>query len=162
MSAASDDRRASRDSVGRLGSAIPEAHAGHHNIHRRAVPLFSIHPPAAMTWQETAKAKRESLLQAIPLQWRLTSSQIPPCTRLPDVTGFIRQHLDPAELVITNSSADIVLQRIRTGDWSATEVTRAFCHRASLAHQLVRLLSPMPTALLMFCIPDELSLRNIF
>ncbi|GME52611.1 putative general amidase GmdA [Neofusicoccum parvum] len=94
-----------------------------------------------MTWQDLATAKRRSLLDAFPVQWRLLPSQTPPSSRLADVTGFIRQHLDPAELNITDASADTIIERLRSGDLSATEVTRAFCHRAALAHQLTNCLS---------------------
>ncbi|KAK7703336.1 hypothetical protein SLS57_010985 [Botryosphaeria dothidea] len=94
-----------------------------------------------MDWHQIATAKRASLLQAIPAEWRLPSDQIPPPSSLRDVTAFICQHLSPLELDITNAAAPVLLARLRSREYSAVEVTRAFCHRASLAHQLTNCLS---------------------
>lgn len=49
--------------------------------------------------------------------------------------------LSPREIEITTSQdATTILERIRQRAWSAEEVTRAFCKRAAMAHQLVRCL----------------------
>jgi len=92
-----------------------------------------------MDWQKKATLKRASLFKAIPPPWRLAASDIPSASRLKDVTIFITRYLTPLELSITNASPKIILQQIRLLNWSAIEVTRAFCHRAALAHQLVQL-----------------------
>lgn len=44
-------------------------------------------------------------------------------------------------MLITESSAVAILANIHAAIWSAEEVTRAFCHRAALAHQLVNCLT---------------------
>lgn len=55
-----------------------------------------------------------------------------------DVTGpYIHQFLNKTEIDITETDAVGIVNQISSGSWKATEVTAAFCHRASLAHQLV-------------------------
>jgi amidase len=87
------------------------------------------------SWQQRAQAKRESILAAIPKEWRIEN---PPRDKQLDVTGsFIQQYLDKREIEITETTADDIVKQTVSGKWSAEEVTRAFCHRAALAHQLV-------------------------
>lgn len=90
-------------------------------------------------WRIQGEAKRQSILNAIPQKWRL-KDPIPPATELRDVTGdYIRQFLTDREIEITEKDAVDIVAQTSTGHWSALEVTEAFCHRAALAHQLVRL-----------------------
>lgn len=92
----------------------------------------------AQPWEQRAKDKREAILAAIPQEWRM---QNPPNSEQVDVTGsFIQQFLSEKEVEITETTADEIVKYTVSGRWSAEEVTRAFCHRAALAHQLV--LSP--------------------
>ncbi|KAH7381371.1 amidase signature domain-containing protein [Phaeosphaeria sp. MPI-PUGE-AT-0046c] len=86
-------------------------------------------------WESTAKQKREAILAAIPQQWRI--SNIPSIDEQPDVTQYIEQYLSKEELAITACSADQLAQKCGSGEWSAEDITRAFCHRAALAHQLL-------------------------
>ncbi|MCJ1436725.1 hypothetical protein MMC27_006107 [Xylographa pallens] len=92
-----------------------------------------------MDWQSVAQAKKASLLSLIPVRWRLKPSDIPSVAALRDVSGYICRFLTPQELAITNSTAVKVLANARSGEWSAVEITRAFCHRAAIAHQLVEI-----------------------
>lgn len=88
-------------------------------------------------WQDLAQEKRASILAAIPQEWRITN---PPNDEQVDVTGvYINQYLNDHEIEITEMPAEDILHRTTTGHWTASEVTRAFCHRAALAHQLVPL-----------------------
>lgn len=90
------------------------------------------------SWQAIGAAKRESILQSIPEKWRLENST-PPASELRDVTGsYIQQFLSPREIEITETDAVEIAKKTTTGQWTAVEVTRAFCHRAAIAHQLVR------------------------
>ena len=41
--------------------------------------------------------------------------------------------------ITSNFDATALLQKLREGEWSAEQVTVAFCKRAAIAHQLVRL-----------------------
>lgn len=92
----------------------------------------------ASTWEKTAKAKREAVQALIPEKWRL-KDPVPSADTLRDVTGgYIQQFLTPREVEITETDAVGIVQRTTTGNWTAVEVAEAFCHRAALAHQLVR------------------------
>ena len=90
------------------------------------------------TWQQAAEDKRQATLDAILPQWRL-KTPVSSIEQQCDVTGvYIQQFLSPREIEITESDAVGILEHTTTGQWSAREVTLAFCHRAALAHQLVR------------------------
>lgn len=89
-------------------------------------------------WQEVAKAKREAIAESIPQPWRISS--IPSVAEQRDVTGdYIHQWLSQEEIEITEMDAVDIVDKTCAGIWTAEEVTRAFCHRAALAHQLVNL-----------------------
>jgi len=87
-------------------------------------------------WRSRATAKREAILNSIPEKWRL--QKIPSVEEQKDVTGpYIQQFLSTREVDITETDAAGIAEQVASGTWSAVEVTDAFCHRASLAHQLV-------------------------
>ena len=88
------------------------------------------------TWQDLAKSKRDAIFNSIPNEWRLSS--IPTAEEQRDVTGkYIHQYLSAKEVEITETDAVDIVKQTSTGQWTAEEVIKAFCHRASLAHQLV-------------------------
>lgn len=89
----------------------------------------------APSWQEIASQKREAILAAIPAEWRL--DKIPSVEEQVDVTEYVKQYFDKKELDITESSADVIAKKVAEGQWTAVDVTRAFCHRAAVGHQLV-------------------------
>lgn len=89
----------------------------------------------ASSWQDAASKKRESILAAIPAEWRL--DKLPSIEEEVDVTHYVRQYLSEEELSVTESSADVIAKNVAEGRWTAEHVTKAFCHRAALAHQLV-------------------------
>lgn len=87
------------------------------------------------SWEQKAAAKRDSILALIPEEWRISN---PPIEDQVDVTGsYVHQFLTPREIEITETTADEIVKKTVAGLWSAVEVTKAFCHRAALAHQLV-------------------------
>lgn len=103
-----------------------------------------------MDWQTLAKTKRDSINALIPVSWRLPSPT-PPATKQRNVTGkYIQQFLSPREVEITETDAVGIVKQTTVGLWTALEVTKAFCHRAALAHQMVcfeeRLLCFLPFA----------------
>ncbi|KAG0669294.1 hypothetical protein C6P43_003674 [Kluyveromyces marxianus] len=55
----------------------------------------------------------------------------------PVTSGF----LSLEEIEITESSALLILESVKNRKWTAYQVALAFCHRASIAHQLVNCLS---------------------
>jgi amidase len=85
-------------------------------------------------WKDIALEKREAILAAIPSEWRIDA---PTAEEVKDITGsYIEQYLEPKEIEITNTDAIGIVDKAKSGAWSAVEITRAFCHRAALAHQL--------------------------
>ena len=91
-----------------------------------------------MNWESITSAKIAILLSLIPSHLILDLMQVPPASNLRDFGGYVPRFLGRRELEFTNASCDAILTNIRSGDWTAEEVTRAFCHRAAIAHQLVR------------------------
>lgn len=90
-------------------------------------------------WESRAKSKREAILNSIPEKWRL--QKIPSSEEQKDVTGsYIQQFLNDKEISITETDAVGIAEKVAAGEWSAVDVTESFCHRASLAHQLVNCL----------------------
>ncbi|KAK8069003.1 hypothetical protein PG994_005619 [Apiospora phragmitis] len=90
-------------------------------------------------WQELAAAKRGAILNSIPVKWRL--DKIPTVDEQRNVTGaYIEQFLLPKEVEITKADAVGIVEKAASGAWSAVEIAEAFCHRASLSHQLVNCL----------------------
>lgn len=96
-------------------------------------------------WEEIAEAKRAALAEQIPPEYRVPTDRLPPESQL-DVTTWPRESgwFSPKELDITDSTASHILKKIAAKDWSAEEVTRAFCKRAAAAQQLARLYIPNP------------------
>lgn len=103
-------------------------------------PSFEATPYTFRTmagWEETAKQKRDSVNGLIPAEWRIPDP--PSREQQVNVTGeYIQQFLSSTEIEITESDAVAIAAKTTTGEWSAQAVTTAFCHRAALAHQLVR------------------------
>ncbi|QDS74838.1 hypothetical protein FKW77_002861 [Venturia effusa] len=93
-------------------------------------------------WEEIAQKKRAELAYTIPNEWRIPDDIKPPDSQL-DVTSFPEQSgwFTPKELEITSASATDILAKTTTGQWTAEEVTLAFCKRASAAQQLTNCLS---------------------
>jgi len=87
-------------------------------------------------WHNVATAKRDSIHQSFPKEWLIGA--IPSAESQRDVTGdYICKFLSDTEIKITETDAVGIVQKTSSGDWTAEDVTRAFCHRAAVAHQLV-------------------------
>jgi amidase len=89
------------------------------------------------SWKDLALKKCISIFDSIPAKWQIEKSKLPSNKEQRDVTGFIQQFLSKRELEITETDVVGIAKETSTGSWTAAEVTEAFCHRASLAHQLV-------------------------
>ncbi|KAK6203331.1 Acetamidase [Scheffersomyces amazonensis] len=75
-------------------------------------------------------------------KWLVPEDQLPsPDTK--DVLNWIESsgNLTDKELKITGSIAETILDNIKTKEWTAYDVASAFCHRASIAHQLTNCLT---------------------
>lgn len=89
-----------------------------------------------MNWRDTAEKKRGEILAAIHEEWII--EKVPSPSELKDVTGgYVQQYLTEKEIEITETDAVGIVEKTTTGTWTAVEVTKAFCHRAAVAHQLV-------------------------
>lgn len=88
-----------------------------------------------MDWQSIASSAQQSVLNAIPEKWRLSTKDpsLLDVRSVPETCGL----LTPKQLAITENTATQLLQKLRSGTWSSFEVVEAFCGRAALAHQLV-------------------------
>lgn len=91
-----------------------------------------------MDWKTKAKRKREALLLAIPQDWRIHTGSLASENAIPNVTQVIRNNLSNEEITITETRPHVLLGAIAEGLYTSTETLRAFSHRASIAHQLVR------------------------
>jgi amidase len=92
----------------------------------------------ANDWKDLAENKRNAILAAIPEEWRIKN---PPIEEQVDVTGsYVHQYLSDREIEITETTADDIVKQTTSGAWTSVEVTKAFCHRAALAHQLLHCL----------------------
>lgn len=93
-------------------------------------------PTRGAHWQAQVADKRERQKATIPQEWL-----IPPIPEtqtnvldVPSKCGLLTDR----ELQITGvSEVSILLNKLATAEWSAVEVTTAFCKRAIVAHQLV-------------------------
>lgn len=92
----------------------------------------------ALSWEERASKKRESILAAIRPDWRLPKPLPSPEAQKVVAGSYVQQFLSAREIEITESDAVTITEHTTSGRWKATEVVTAFCHRAALAHQLVR------------------------
>jgi len=111
-----------------------------------------------VSWKIAAHTKKAAVSALIPSKWRLKPAEIPSIEALRDVCDYIRRHLSSIELHITELSAEKTVAKLRSGEWTALEVTRAFCHRAAIAHQLVRELQESISKLRLSAnrLPDQL------
>ncbi|KAL2800986.1 amidase signature domain-containing protein [Aspergillus keveii] len=97
-------------------------------------------------WRTIAITHRANLDAQIPTEWRLTAdfrASLPADGRLLQADPIRKSGiLTEAELDVTeNYSAAQLLQRLKWGDVSSVDVTRAFCKRAAVAGQLTNCLT---------------------
>jgi amidase len=90
----------------------------------------------AQTWRDIVTEKTRRQQASIPKEWILTN--LPPKEQLnvisfPETCGL----LSVKEIEITNTNVDGLLEKLKSGRWSAVDVTIAFSKRAIVAHQLV-------------------------
>ncbi|CUM64854.1 uncharacterized protein PRCAT00002469001 [Priceomyces carsonii] len=97
----------------------------------------------ADTYREIASKKLNERNKRFKREWLVPSSKLPKIDESKDVINWIQKSgvLSEREIEITESNAIDIVSRIRKRDWRALEVAEAFCHRSSVAHQLVNCLS---------------------
>ncbi|KAL3467841.1 amidase signature domain-containing protein [Aspergillus heterothallicus] len=94
-----------------------------------------------MQWEQIARDKRASRDNVIPQEWQLQPGQVPDeqlnVLGVPAECGI----LTTREFEITETDADILVQKLLSREYSSHEVTLAFCKRSAIAQQLVNCLS---------------------
>lgn len=88
-----------------------------------------------MTWEETAEKKRAYVRSQIPSEWILSS--IPSVEEARNPTEFLDSVLPEDEKVITSKTLLELKDEIASKKLTSYEITRAFCHRAAIAHQII-------------------------
>lgn len=91
------------------------------------------------SWQDLAAAKKQSVLDLIPKEWRLPQP-LPTPAEQKNVIEYAKQYLTKKEIEITSSDAVHIVEQTTSGNWTAEEVVTAFCHTAAIAHQLTHCL----------------------
>ena len=91
-----------------------------------------------MTWTDIVRAKQAQRYDRMPEDWSIPSDKLPSPDRK-DVIDFIDETswLSPLEKQITGSSGTEIVSKASTGAWRASDIVRAFCHRATIAQQLL-------------------------
>lgn len=89
----------------------------------------------AQDWELRANAKRESVLDKIPKEWRLKN--VPDAASLPNVINYAADHLSGEERRITDMDLESLAAAIASGQITSRKATVSFAHRAAIAHQLV-------------------------
>jgi amidase len=105
---------------------------------------------ADVTWQVLSAAHRAKQVKAIPPEWLLQPEILDKLrgANTEDEGKLLKLDvvsksglLDQRDLDLTeNSTAREVLDRLSRGELASEDVVRAYCKRASLAHQLVLVL----------------------
>lgn len=93
-------------------------------------------------WQDIAQEKRSALNALIPDEWR-TGRAIPTAQDHPNAVNYADNFLTKLEAAVTEDyTAEQLIEKIAARDFTAVEVTRAFCHRAVISHEMVPLYHP--------------------
>lgn len=95
-----------------------------------------------MAWKDLAAEKKRRIDASIPPEWRLKTQTTGAVSVMdyPKESGIVSAD----ELAITESSAASLVKKMALGELTSVAVTTAFCKRAALAHQLVRVLGLAP------------------
>jgi amidase len=89
-------------------------------------------------WQEIAARAQKAVHTSIPEEWKIPTDLLPKSQQanvldVPRTCGI----LSPMDIEITEQTASELLVKLSTGQLKSVDVTRAFCARAAIAHQLV-------------------------
>ncbi|KAL8786464.1 MAG: hypothetical protein Q9213_002780 [Squamulea squamosa] len=89
------------------------------------------------SWQVIARAKVADLESRIPKEWVLSQAELDRAKQQRDLTGsYIEQYLNDHEVdIIRNGSLDLV-EKIKSKQYTAVEVTHAFCKITAVAQQI--------------------------
>ncbi|PGH14985.1 hypothetical protein AJ79_02665 [Helicocarpus griseus UAMH5409] len=89
------------------------------------------------SWEIKAANKRASILANIPREWRLEPLDLEKAANQREITGsFIQQFLNEEEVTIIQKDSVSLVADIKDQNYTALQVTRAFCKVAAIAHQI--------------------------
>ncbi|KAI4270827.1 MAG: hypothetical protein LQ337_006438 [Flavoplaca oasis] len=88
-------------------------------------------------WQATAKAKVADIHSSIPKEWRLSDEDLGKAGQQRTLSGpFIEQYLTDKEKEIIRHDSLQIVGKIKSRDYTAVDVTRAYCKTAAVAQQI--------------------------
>lgn len=94
--------------------------------------------PQQQTWQDKAATKVAKTRAKIPEKWILQESDLEDAKKQRKLSGpFIERFLDDGEVAIIRNDTVPLLAKIKSGEYTALEVTLAFCKTAAIALQIV-------------------------
>lgn len=75
-----------------------------------------------MSWKQIAQSKRETILSSIPTEWRLAPNEIGGRTKQRKVVDLVAKRISSNAREITEVPVSDLLQKLRQGDVTASEV----------------------------------------
>ena len=94
--------------------------------------------PLQQSWQNKAEAKVAKTKSKIPAEWILPNSDLEQAKKQRQLSGpFIEKFLEDAELEIIRLDSVPLITKIKAGEYTALQVTKAYCKTAAIAHQIV-------------------------
>lgn len=90
------------------------------------------------SWEEVVAEKRKSVNDSIPKEWVIPNLKNEMVSKgFVNTSEYLDTILPPDEIEITRSTTAKLTELIQTGKLTAVSVTKAFAHRAMLAHQIL-------------------------
>jgi amidase len=90
------------------------------------------------SWQDKAAAKVSETRLKIPPEWTLTETDLEDAKNQRQLSGpFIEKFLENEELEIIQNDSVSLVAKIKAGQYTALQVTWAYCKTAAIAHQIV-------------------------
>lgn len=90
------------------------------------------------SWEAKAKAKVAETKSKIPNEWRLNQSSLDKAKQVKKLSGsFIESFLSDEESSIVRNDSTVLVEKVKTGEYTALQVAQAFCKTAAVAHQIV-------------------------
>lgn len=94
-------------------------------------------PGFAKDYQSLAAEKKLQRQNKIPKEWLLPLEKYHGVSSFMDVPASCEVLNDVEYKITSDYDATALLEQLRAGNWSAEQVTIAFCKRAAIAQQLV-------------------------
>lgn len=105
------------------------------------------------SWKAKAEAKVAETNLKISDEWRLNQSSLGKAKQIKNLCGpFIESFLNDEELSIIRNDSTMLVEKVKTGEYTALQVAQAFCKTAAIAHQIVNMISHslFPSSLVLF------------